>query len=637
MAPRRFAKTGYDDSGAVRCAIVLAIAGVMALLSVAAVAKDDRPSEVRDLHYGVVLFHLYQDDFLNSVTQLQLAQQLQRLNFHASEAGLVEAGLLLSYGMHREAQRIYQELLQSEEVTQDQRNRVWFELAKIAYQRGFYDDALEALNGMGGKVSLDIAGDRRMLQAQALMARDEFGAAAELLRDWKKPERLKPYADFNYGVSLVRNGDSTSGFAALETVSGMKASNTEMRSLKDRANLDLGLALVRAGDTPRGMTFLEQVRMSGPMASQALLGAGWASAEADDYQTALVFWEALSRRDSSEHAVQRALLAVPYAYAKLGGLGTAAERYEHSLEILRDEEVRLTQAIESIKSGAFLQALADVERNRRIGGQWRLDTLPQTDGIRYITTLMATHTFREALRNYFDLRVLETTLDHWSDSMAAFGDILATRREGYASRAPRVQGVLEGIDLPGLRQRQAAYEQRYAEIEASGDDLALATDRELGWLETFDGMAPVLELLPNVPRYNELRHKHSLLHGNLLWRVATDYKPRLRAVRKELNELDKAILVAELRRESVSQALATAHSRFDGYDDRIADYTQQVAQGQERTRQMLAAQSEFLQSLALSELEAQHQALRQYIVQGQFALAQLYDNAIPPDAASSEE
>ena len=154
-----FSTHGGGQSGLIRSVIAFLTACAMAISSAMAWAKDDRPSEVRDLHYGVVLYYLYQDDFLNTITELQLARQQGRLSFHADEARLMEGGLLLSYGLYREAQRIYEQLLQGEDVSQEMRNRVWFELAKIAYQRGFYDDALKALNNMAGKVSVDLAGN----------------------------------------------------------------------------------------------------------------------------------------------------------------------------------------------------------------------------------------------------------------------------------------------------------------------------------------------------------------------------------------------------------------------------------------------------------------------------------------------
>jgi len=73
---------------------------LLALQTMPAAAKNVKPDpnglpphEVKDLHYGDVLFYFYQDDYFDSITRLLAAQQLERLPHTEGEAELLLGGL----------------------------------------------------------------------------------------------------------------------------------------------------------------------------------------------------------------------------------------------------------------------------------------------------------------------------------------------------------------------------------------------------------------------------------------------------------------------------------------------------------------------------------------------------------------
>ena len=51
------------------------------------------PQDVKDLHYGDVLFYFYQDDYFDSITRLLAARQLDRIPHTQGEAELLLGGL----------------------------------------------------------------------------------------------------------------------------------------------------------------------------------------------------------------------------------------------------------------------------------------------------------------------------------------------------------------------------------------------------------------------------------------------------------------------------------------------------------------------------------------------------------------
>jgi tetratricopeptide (TPR) repeat protein len=127
---------------------VLAIPLLALSMAAAAQASDRLPARVRDLHYGDVLFHFYQGDHVGALVRLQAAQHFDRLEHHAIEARLLEGGLYLSLGQHEQAGRIFEAMFDGT-AEPAVRDRAWFYLAKVWYQRDYLDRAARALASIG--------------------------------------------------------------------------------------------------------------------------------------------------------------------------------------------------------------------------------------------------------------------------------------------------------------------------------------------------------------------------------------------------------------------------------------------------------------------------------------------------------
>ena len=49
-------------------------------------ARRNESQQVKDPHYGEVLFYFYQQQYFSAITNLLTAQQFQRINHHRDEA-----------------------------------------------------------------------------------------------------------------------------------------------------------------------------------------------------------------------------------------------------------------------------------------------------------------------------------------------------------------------------------------------------------------------------------------------------------------------------------------------------------------------------------------------------------------------
>jgi len=584
------------------------------------------PGKVRDLDYGDVLFHFFQDDYFDALVRLEVSRDLNRIEHHSAEAELLSGGLYLSLGLHAEASRIFNRLLAGP-VPQSVSDRAHFYLARIGYQRGYHAEAWRSLERIRAPLPGALESERRLLASNVLMAQGRFSEAVGALQqaaddDWA------PYARFNLGVAMVRSGSAEEGKRLLESVGTMAAASDEERSLRDRANLALGFAHLQERAGEPAVAALSRVRLDGPFTNRALLGLGWAETDVQRPERALVPWLELREGRLLDSAVQESFLAVPYAYAQLASNGQAAQQYRLAVQAYAVEATRIDESIAAIREGGFLDAILDAAPpNETVGWFWQLQNVPDAPHTRYLYHLLASHEFQEGLKNYRDLRIMQRNLERSRESLAAFGHMVEAREMATNARAPRKTEVLANTDLEDLLQRQDALTERVAAIAANRDVAALATDAERKQWAALQRIEHVLAGLPPGPQRDALAERARLLRGTQLWHFDAEYKVRLRRAEQALRETGASLAEARERVALVEQADRSAPQHTAGFARRVTDLAQRVDVIGPRIDATAAAQQQMLANVAVQELEAQKRRLASYAMQAQFALASLYDGA----------
>ena len=339
-------------------------------------AKDDAETiVVEDPHYGEILYYFYQEDYFPAIVRLLAAQNRQQLGDHAEEAELLLGGMYLSYGHHLEAAAIFERML-ADNVSTDIRDRTWFFLAKIWYQRGYHEKSQQALGYIERALPKNLQREALNLQAQILIDSGEYDRAIALLQNWKDDTEWASYARFNIGVALVRSGRVEQARELLGDLGRLDPYNEELTSLRDKANLALGYALLQDGQPSAAKAPLQRVRLEGPFSNKALLGVGWADAEMDNYRRALVPWMELRSRDLLDSAVQESMLAIPYAMARLDSVSQAADHYLNAIEAFYEETNRLDRTIAHIESGDMFDQFLSTDPLDSTGWYWQLTELP---------------------------------------------------------------------------------------------------------------------------------------------------------------------------------------------------------------------------------------------------------------------
>ena len=611
----------------------LGMAGARAADDADKMPADPPLHPVLDPHYGDVLFEFYQGRYFPAITKLEASQVFDRLQHHADDAEILRGGLLLSYGLHQQAGEVFQALL-ARGAAPSTRDRAWYFLAKIRYQRGLMPEASTALARIEHRLPAPLEDDRRLLQANVLMALGDNAGASRILTPIAGPRGDDLYARYNLGVALIRGGDTAHGTALLDDLGRQTMPEEEGRALRDKANVALGFAALKAGKPQDARTYLQRVRLQGIEANAALLGFGWAADALGSPKLALVPWVELAGRDSSDSAVLEAQLAVPYAYAELHADAQALKRYENAIANFETEDANIDATIAAVRQGQLIEGLMARNPGEEMGWFQTFRDLPLMPHARLLTPVIAGNEFQEAFKNYRDLQFLGHNLAEWHDNLGVFGDMLATRRQGFAERVPRIreQQQANGQDIAHLQQRSDANAAALKQAEDAADGAAFADANERVLQQRLARVTGTLSRLPADadPGLVEAHDRLRRVAGALAWQLAHEYPARAWGAKKGQKQAEDALVDARAHGEQLDTAQRDEPVRFEQFGRRIAGLQARLDVLTPRVAALGTEQRGALQEIAIIELKSQKDRLAQYAAQARYAVAQLYDRASEP-------
>jgi hypothetical protein len=604
-------------------------------------ADAARGAEVRDPFFGEALFYAHQGLWFEALERLdtELAQhyrvdepELDSLFPYIEDAEFSVGDFELSYRMHLRAGRAIRAVL-SARVDEAVRNDASFRLARLHFEKGQPEDALHALDAIQGRIPEGIRHDIGFLRANVYMALGRPAEAVEVLRDLQSAKDLEGFSGYNLGIALLQDGREQDALVQLDRAGRIDADDPDTRAIRDKSNLVLGTILSEAARFDLAQRSLDRVHLAGPFSNQALLRAGWADASAENFQRALVPWGILAKRDSTDAAVQEALLALPYAYSKLDVHGRAAVLYERAAQTFGDELAKVDASIASIAKGEFLEALVREEIRRDRDWVIRLRSLPDAPETFYLLSLMASHDFQTALQNYLDLEDLRKKLVSWQRSLDAFEDVIALRRRYYEPILPTIDAKFRELDARmrlRLEQRKHLAD-RLDRLLVAPRAEQLATTEERLAVERLDGIRAALASAEGAEA-EALRLRMRRLAGVLTWSLSTNYHQRLTDAHVHLRELDADIEMLNERYESFVRARQAATHSYEGYDTKISGLRRRVRDALEELDVLMARQGHMLETVATDELRARRERLLVYQNQARFAFADSYDRAVKAQA-----
>ena len=610
----------------------------VSLLPVFAQAAVRPHQELRDIFYGEILYHAYQDDYFEAISHLdiELGQyrgldepELDSFHWHRGQAEFSVGDLELYYRMHQRAGRAIETVLASN-VPQSERNEAAFRLARLYYRKQDYVNALHAIELIEGEVPKKFRNGEQFLRAQIYVSVGKFKEAIELLKKLRgvSNNEYGGYVEYNLAMAYLQNGQTEQAVSTLDDLGKVSSDNEAVLALKDKGNLKLANHYLDEGDAVKAGQYFARIRLDGPFSNRALLGAGWVEVAQKNYDRALVPWSMLREREQTNISVQEAMMAVPYAYSKLDVHGKAAILYGKAMDVFAHEIESLDASIKSIREGKFLAALVSKQGEKDRNWIVNLRELPDSPETRYIMDLMAAHDFQESLKNYKDLADLRQNLTVWLDSLTVYEDIIELRRRYYEPLLPTIEKQFKKLDSRmrlRIEQRDRLKERINSLLILRRPEY-LATADEMAVLNRLSKIRVDLEANPQMASEENL-YRLNRLSGILDWRLKSEFDQRLTEAYKNLKDLDGVIDDLNKQYRAFVRTRQAATQSYTGYTIPIQQLRTQLRETAVKLKRIMARQGRVLEQMAINELDRRRKRLEEYQIKARFALAESYDRA----------
>ncbi len=593
---------------------------------------------VKDLRYGVALYHFYQEDYFNALLELISAQQLQALPNHQTNAELLKGGISLSYGLDKQAEAIFSRLLSAKPAHADtivldeqQKNKAWFYLGKLVYQQGDYPRAIKLLDYISQqKTSGFFTSDQpsslqiqaQYLQATMLLAQGDVAQSRQTMLAVPELSIYWPYYYFNLGSAYAAQQQWSKASEAFEQAQRLMLGHEGEQALRDKANTAAGYAYMAQQNYPKAVVAFRRVSLNSLVVDKALLGYGLAESERENYQQALAPWQALRKQSLLLPAVQEVMLALPYAYEQLGGLTEALQEYQQAAQSYQQEISKLSEAITLFSE----QPLGQLFSLTGLNQSWlsKRELPPIDNNTIYITHLIAKHSFQAKLRDYYDLTVLQKNV---LEMTARHENLLAVDNE----QQHYWQQLTEGGQL---RKYQNQYQQllqlrktlaeklQQAEAADPARSLAQGDDFEL-WRRVDQAYGRIAHLSQQGQNLNTEQALLSRYEDILLWRSEERYADNHWQLNKAIAALDTHLAVTQNTIDNLQAAVNGKSQSL--FQSRLQQLQQRLVQQQVQIDKQLAITSETIRISAINELTQQKQQLQKYLARATLAVARLYD------------
>ncbi|WP_309043220.1 hypothetical protein [Marinobacter sediminicola] len=620
-------------------------AGCLALLlSVPAVFAEESPERAKDPAYGWVLYNYHQGEAFEALTLLDVARERGGIRGHGDYPELVEGGLMLSYGMTREARELFIRLLEDEygrsrvTLAPDVRSQAWFYLGKVFYLEGDYHLAYENLQRVDSEVleeaDSELHAEWLYLRAQLAMISEEFSDSAggyeTLIKSLKHSGPWAHYLNYNLAMADIAADDFTAAQQSLqELISVMDAESpnddliSEHGALRDQSRLSLARLYLRDGKFDEALTLLGAMPLDGVFSDRGLFDYAVAAAGQGEMQRALDALNALSQRDLFLPWREQVPYARGYVLEQmdkpreaLQAFTLAAEHYENRGEELVADKQALTE--ENLMARLNFHRDNDEIVTDSYG---RLRVTPADFGL---SEVLATEPFQQALGELNELYRMQALLAQREQQLGTFETMLETRRVQRARRSQEAGIELEQQQPDEWIEAQKAFRADIEAALAEEDAEFFMTTEQKALKARLGKVAATLAQLPDDQRTARQRKKYQRMKAYFDWSVANDYGVNRWAAQKQLRELSSEMEQLQTQRSDIEQLMA-GDSEHEELASRLANNAAEVQSLKVQVDEALAQARNILISRLDNAREQQSSELRRYRVASRHAQARLAD------------
>ncbi|TVZ40710.1 hypothetical protein P886_0038 [Alteromonadaceae bacterium 2753L.S.0a.02] len=601
-------------------------------------AKKEKPlTSVADLRYGVALYHYYQTQYMDALTELLIAKQRGGIQGHGDNPAIMEGGFALAYGLERYAGSVFEDILEGN-VPEDAQVAAWYYLARMRYMRSDWSgsqssmDHVVSIASHNKKSTRDIESDLSALKVNLAIKQNNFEEAERELKNKKLSAGWLPYVYFNIGSLAARQQQFDVAINYFNKVADEEYREEEYRALYDKAMTAAGYCYLLSGRYEEAMKQFSYVRLESSMSGRALLGYGWAATEIDKYHEALNAWNRLTKAKLIDENSQEALIAVPYAYEKMGMDGLALQQFQMAETGFEEEIARLDGVIANLKGDTLLEAL-QIETADGVDWLNYAEKNQLSPQLSYLIALFSREEFQMRVQELRDLLSIQKSNREWQNKMEFYSAMLDAR----ANDRDNKQGLLAqnklAWQISDLEDARKELSQRVERIAAEKDYFALSSGEQKELITRVQrSQKRIPRLRDEDPFIEDSEEALRWYYGILMWNTAEQFSDRLWRAIKTLNSLDATIVELKKNYRSVEEILNSAPD-LQPYHARISDARLKLEAQSADIDLAVAAAKEELRKQVVSVLSQQRSRIQHYLAQSRLSVARLYDKSLKESEA----
>ncbi|MDX1559750.1 MAG: hypothetical protein R3193_12630 [Marinobacter sp.] len=604
-------------------------------------AEELQPERAKDLRYGWALYEYHQGNAFEALTQLAVAREQGGIEGHGDHPALVEGGLMLSWGMTREASKLFTDLLGADgagtSLAPDVRSQAWFYLGKVFYLEGDRELASENLNRVDGDIlaeaNHDLFREWVYLRARLAMMSSRPGDESELVSiqaQLKDTDIWSLYLQYNSAVSALAAGDGVTAeselqklIAIIEQSIDFAEPGSEHAGLLSRARLSLARLYLRDNRFDAALEVLGDMPLNGVFADQALFDYAVAAAGQGRPDRALDALDTLSNRDLFLPWRQQVPFARAYVLEQMNrpqqampAFKQAANHYQTRIDELDDIRNRLSEA--------SLMAQLDFSRDSDgilTDSYGRLRVQPVDFGM---AEVLASETFQQGLAELNELYRMQSFIAERQSRFESFRIMLETREQQRQVRIAETRRALENQKADQWQQLHQEFNEKISRALREEDAGFFMTSEQRVLRDKLDEVEDTLAGLPDDATTASQRATYQRMRAYFDWWIADDYGVNRWAAQKQLRELGSEMERFQVQRQRVETLMAD-DARHAELARRIAASERELATLGVEVSEALGIVRQALLSQVDSMLVDQQEELRGYLSASRHAQARLAD------------
>lgn len=602
----------------------IALLILLCAFTVQAVDARERIEEIKDPRYGVTLFHYYQEDFFDALSELSVAQANGGIRHHGRYPEFLQGSIELSYGMDRQAEKRFNDLLASDQPA-DMKDQVWFFLGKMYYQRDAIEQSANAFTYVGENLPKRYRDEFYYLNM--LLPTNWSDYKLNLyMKQLKGKDIWRAYTLYNYAMVQFKKEQYSDSLLRLNQALDYVRPSVEGDLLRDRIFVARAYTHLADDNLERAIQEFQRVSLKTPLAQHAMLGLGWSALKADRPQLALGAWQRLSRQPVAGAAVQESLLGVPYISEKLGARQRALQGFQQAELRFLSEISRLESLKGTLTTEQIYRQL--VSQRGEISNHWfhrnkGIDVNPISP---YLSALVAKQSFQALLKDLRDLNALELYAIKAKKKSNEFSFMLEARTSSQQKIAQKVKYMSPDKRYETIRERYQTLIKALDQKMDSTDPLAFLDGKNKKHYDMLLRVKKQLQSVPDsTPEKAAINTKLARLEGVLQWSASQEYDQNRWQLAKQKRELTESIEALETQLNKVNQRLDEV-AKPDEYDARSEQLTVRTDEKLQQIRILKQKIESEIQERMYQELDAQKERLTYYVAQSRLNVARIMDD-----------